>query len=99
MCNAVCAGGSGRRTRDRMKLTAEEQERAEDFFKVQTEESRVKTDIVEHFFVGWARIIGNYQKKRGRVISLAYADLFAGRGVYEDGGEGTAVRVARQVVG
>jgi len=82
-----------------MKLSAEEQARAEDFFKVQTAESRVKTSIVEHFFVGWARIIGNFQKKQGRAVSLAYADLFAGRGVYEDGGEGTAVRVARQVVG
>jgi three-Cys-motif partner protein len=81
------------------KISAEASGLAESFFKVQTQESRVKAEIVENFFVGWARIIGGYQKKKGEPVALAYADLFAGRGVYEDGGEGTAVRVARKVLG
>ncbi|HYI07799.1 MAG TPA: three-Cys-motif partner protein TcmP [Thermoanaerobaculia bacterium] len=68
------------------------------FWEVQSDESRVKTAIVEDFFVGWARIIGAHQKKQQGRVALAYADLFAGRGVYLDGNESTAMRITRRVV-
>lgn len=68
------------------------------FFEAQTDESRVKAEIVEAFFVGWARIIGGFQKRQRGPVSLGYADLFAGRGRYRDGAEGTALRVVRQIL-
>lgn len=69
-----------------------------DFFHAPKDESRVKADIVEAFFVGWARIIGGYQKSQGRPVNLGYLDLFAGPGCYDDGTETTAIRVLNRVL-
>jgi three-Cys-motif partner protein len=68
------------------------------FFDVQTDESRVKTDIVENFFVSWAKVISGHQKKRHDPVALAYVDLFAGPGKYLDGSESTPLRILRQIL-
>lgn len=75
----------------RAKLVAE-------FFHAQKDESRVKTDIVEAFFGGWARIIGAHQKRNHEPVHLGYVDLFAGPGCYDDGTETTPVRILKRVL-
>jgi three-Cys-motif partner protein len=50
------------------------------FFSEPTEASKVKAEIISKFFSGWATVIS--RTTRGRKI--AYVDLFAGRGRYDD---------------
>ena len=54
--------------------------RISEFFQESKEQSRVKTRIVTKYFATWARII----LPRTRGGKLAYIELFAGRGRYED---------------
>lgn len=51
----------------------------QDFFTSQTDQSRVKADIVVKYFSAWATIM---LKRNPRI---AFADLFSGPGCYEDG--------------
>jgi three-Cys-motif partner protein len=68
------------------------------FFDTQTDESRLKTEIVEAFFVSWARVLSGHQKRDGRVPALAYVDLFAGPGRYVDSSESTPIRIVKRVL-
>jgi three-Cys-motif partner protein len=62
------------------------------FFSRQTEASRIKAEIISKYFPGWANVI------RSRATKMAYIDLYAGRGVYDDGAESTPLLVLRHAV-
>ncbi|MEZ4393755.1 MAG: three-Cys-motif partner protein TcmP [Polyangiales bacterium] len=66
----------------------------EKFFTEQREQSLVKSTIVSKYFGAWARIILP-QTRAGRI---AYLDLFAGPGRYEEGAESTPIMVLRQAI-
>lgn len=71
------------------------------FFKVQTEASRIKTEIVVKFFDAWARVMLGVLNRRGVPESnrrIGYADFFAGPGVYEDGNKSTPVLVLEDAI-
>ena len=59
------------------------------FFSTQSPRSAVKTDIVTKYFGAWSSLISKHKP------ALAYVDLFAGSGVYEDGVESTPIRILR----
>lgn len=62
------------------------------FFVEQTPRSAVKTDIVTKYFQAWAKILGR------KCPAIAYVDLFAGSGVYEDGVESTPIRILKMAL-
>lgn len=62
-----------------------------EFFEKQTDESRVKTQIVVKYFATWARVMLPSVKRRGN--RMAYIDLYAGPGRYNDGATSTPLRV------
>lgn len=70
----------------------------ENFFDKQTPENKTKTDIVEKFFIAWARVIGGHQKSTRPQIDLGYVDLFSGPGKFDDGNESTPLRILRAVL-
>ncbi len=57
-----------------------------DFWEDQTEPSLVKATIVNKYFGAWAKVIIPVVKKRGDA-KIAYVDLFAGRGRYDNSNE------------
>jgi hypothetical protein len=59
------------------------------FFSRQTAASRRKAAIIANYFPAWATVI------RSRATKMAYIDLYAGRGVYDDGTESTPLLVLR----
>lgn len=61
------------------------------FFKNQREDSRIKMRIVTNYFAAWANIVGSSPPNR----PLAYLDLFAGPGSYDDGNLSTSVLITR----
>ncbi len=63
-----------------------------DFFAARTEGSEVKTEIVRKYFWAWAKIISKQVKRRGGE-KIGYADLFAGKGRYDDGTKSTPVLI------
>ena len=65
---------------------------SEDFFVKPLEQSKVKSQIVAKYFFAWAKIIGT----RGNCI--AYIDLFAGQGYYEDGTESTPLLILKKAI-
>jgi three-Cys-motif partner protein len=69
----------------------------EDFFTISKEQSRVKSAIVSEYFWSWAKVILSTVKTRpnGRI---AYIDLFAGPGRYEDGTKSTPLLVLQQAI-
>ncbi|MFN2453318.1 MAG: three-Cys-motif partner protein TcmP [Pyrinomonadaceae bacterium] len=69
----------------------------EDFYDERTEQSEVKAEIVRKYFWAWAKAIIPYAKKRG-VDRIAYADLFAGRGRYNDGTKSTPLLVLEAAI-
>lgn len=66
--------------------------RGRDFFSARSEGSEVKTEIVRKYFWAWAKIISKQVKKRGGK-KIGYADLFAGRGRYQDGTKSTPIMI------
>jgi three-Cys-motif partner protein len=64
----------------------------DNFFAHQTPESRVKTGIVTDFVATWLSIVGGTSSGR-----LAYMELFAGPGVFDDGAKSTPVLVTEHV--
>jgi len=69
-----------------------------DFFEECTSASEVKQFIVEKYFTIWASIMVNYLKGRGLPLRLAYIDLFAGQGKYDDGTESTPILVVKKIL-
>lgn len=66
----------------------------DDFFENQTIVSFIKADIVAKYFYAWAKIIINKMNPQ----KVIFADLFAGPGKYEDGGESTPILVTKKVI-
>ncbi|MEQ9000253.1 MAG: three-Cys-motif partner protein TcmP [Coleofasciculus sp. B1-GNL1-01] len=75
------------------------------FFDEQKEQSLVKARIVEKYFWAWAKVIIGFlkqkeqkQKSKSKKLKLAYIDLFAGPGRYQDGSESTPLRVLETAI-
>ena len=66
------------------------------FFDESREQSIVKTTIVAKYFWAWAKVIMPTAKKVGGKI--AYLDLFAGPGRYQDGKESTPLLILQQAI-
>lgn len=66
------------------------------FFEESKEQSQVKTAIVSKYFWSWAKVIIPWAKKGGGKI--AYMDLFAGPGRYEDGAKSTPLLILEKAV-
>jgi three-Cys-motif partner protein len=66
------------------------------FFDEQREQSEVKARIVEKYFYAWAKVIIPTAKKWGN--RLAYIDLFAGPGRYNDGAASTPLLVLQRAI-
>jgi three-Cys-motif partner protein len=63
----------------------------EQFFEESSEQSQVKAAIVSKYFWAWTRVIIPHAKRGAGKI--AYIDLFAGPGRYEDGTKSTPLLV------
>jgi three-Cys-motif partner protein len=64
------------------------------FYWVQTEQSRVKAEIITKYFASRAKIISG-----AGATKMVYVDLYAGRGRYEeDGAESTPLMVLRRAI-
>lgn len=64
------------------------------FFDESTDQSRAKAAIVSKYFDAWAKVI----TRQPRVERIAYLDLFAGPGRYNDGTKSTPVMVLEKAV-
>ncbi len=64
-----------------------------DFFKKQTDSSRVKASIVSEYFPQYCRILRNKHEPE----MFRYIDLFSGPGIYEDGNVSTPILLARNI--
>lgn len=71
--------------------------RKRDFFEIRTVRSQVKTEMVRKYFWAWAKIISAQVLKHGGE-KIAYVDLFAGRGRYEDGSISTPLRILEATI-
>src|SRR6266851_5037445 len=67
------------------------------FFAESREQSQVKARIVSKYFWAWAKVIIPSTKMHGNRI--AYIDLFAGPGRYEDGTLSTPLLVLQSAIG
>lgn len=65
----------------------------ESFFEHQTPESKAKIEIVTNFFASWLNIIGS-----SSTGPLAYMELFAGQGAYDDGTKSTPILVLEHLL-
>lgn len=70
----------------------------DNFFEERSDQSEVKSRIVSKFFASWSSVIVSTAKRSGRVPKLAYIDLFAGPGVYEDGTKSTPLLVMERAI-
>lgn len=68
----------------------------ETFFSVQQLQSAVKTRIVTKYFNAWSKVVRRQAQNRG--IPLAYIDLYAGKGRYEDGSKSTPLLILEEVI-
>lgn len=69
------------------------------FFEEQKEQSFVKSTIVEKYFDVWAKIIIQTQNKYPeKTQKIAYIDLFAGPGRYNDGTQSTPLRILTKAI-
>ena len=62
------------------------------FFNTPTEQSQVKSRIVEKYFWAWAQVMKGWANKIG------YIDLFAGPGKYQDGSKSTPILVLEKAI-
>jgi len=69
---------------------------AQNFFEESREQSIVKATIVSKYFWAWAKVIMSTAKRRGGKI--AYLDLFAGPGRYQDGTKSTPLLILQQAI-
>lgn len=67
-----------------------------EFFAESREQSQIKARIVSKYFWVWAKVIIPTARQRGNRI--AYIDLFAGPGRYEDGTISTPLMILRQAI-
>ena len=67
------------------------------FFEESREQSAVKTAIVSKYFWSWSKVIMP-QAMKGRQKKIAYLDLFAGPGRYEDGTKSTPLIILEKAI-
>src|ERR1700688_2378840 len=67
------------------------------FFEESREQSQVKARIVAKYFWPWAKVMIHSVKANG-IGRIAYIDLFAGPGRYEDGTLSTPLMILQQAV-
>jgi len=68
----------------------------DDFFQKPAHQSRVKAELVEKYFAAWANILKqSVLSNNGRI---AYIDLFAGPGRYEDGAASVPLKILEKAV-
>ena len=71
----------------------------ERFFKEVREQSAVKSAIVSKYFAAWATVVLSVQDRRaGLNDKIAYIDLFAGQGKYDDGTPSTPVSILSKAI-
>jgi three-Cys-motif partner protein len=75
-----------------MCLAQEGEMANEKFFSEPRENSQIKATIIAKYFVAWAKIIGSRAEK------IAYIDLFAGPGRYEDDTKSTPLLVLERAI-
>lgn len=69
------------------------------FFQEQREQSLIKARIVSKYFSAWAKVILNTQKKYPQhAQKMAYIDLFAGPGRYDDQSKSTPLLVLETIL-
>jgi len=68
------------------------------FFDEKSEQSKVKTLIVSKYFVAWAKVIIATAKRNKHIPKIAYIDLFAGPGRYNDGTKSTPVMIIEKAL-
>lgn len=61
-------------------------------FEEQREQSAIKTEIVTKYFNAWASILSK------RNYKIAYIDLFAGPGIYDDGSKSTPIYITENIL-
>jgi three-Cys-motif partner protein len=72
---------------------------ASDFFAERLEQSRIKAQIVTDYFWAWAKVmVGTQKRYPDRDQQIAYVDLFAGPGRYDDGTLSTPVLILEQAI-
>ena len=67
------------------------------FFDETSEQSSIKAKIVSDYFWAWAQVIISTQQKTGG-DRIAYIDLFAGPGRYNDGTKSTPLLVLERAI-
>lgn len=70
----------------------------DDFFEQQSEESKVKTEIVAKFFASWSNVILGSQRRQNKPLRIGYVDLYAGRGRFADGSPSTPLLVLQHAI-
>ncbi|WP_324283086.1 three-Cys-motif partner protein TcmP [Cyanobacterium aponinum UTEX 3222] len=75
------------------------------FFQNQKDQSKIKAEIVEKYFGAWSRIMisileANEKQypQHGKNKPIAYIDLFAGQGIYDDGNKSTPILILEKAV-
>lgn len=68
------------------------------WFKEQEEQSEIKAVIVTKYFWAWAKVMVANARRFGFHDRIAYIDLFAGPGRYEDGAESTPLLILRHAI-
>ena len=69
------------------------------FFEEQKEQSLVKSTIVAKYFDVWSTVIINTQKRYPQHSQkIAYIDLFAGPGRYDDGSQSTPLKILTNAI-
>lgn len=68
----------------------------DDFYDAQSEASQIKARIVTKYFMFWAKVM--VPQARDWAKALAYIDLFAGPGRYEDGTKSTPILILEAAV-
>lgn len=72
---------------------------AQNFFDEQKEQSSVKSTIVSKYFWAWAKVITSVQNRyNSPAKKIAYIDLFAGPGRYEDNTKSTPLLVLEKAI-
>lgn len=69
------------------------------FFDEAADQSVVKATLVAKYFWSWAKvIIGQLKRPNARTNKLAYIDLFAGPGRYQDGTKSTPILILERAI-
>lgn len=80
-----------------MFLTIQERKQVpDDFYDAQSEASLIKARIVTKYFGFWTKVMIPHAKRWAR--GLAYLDLYAGPGRYDDGSKSTPLLILEQAI-